>query len=104
MVNQLLDSNSQRDVTRVTIRPDCIPEFSPGKPNESCSKWLDKIDQLAQINRWDEITTAYHMQARLVGLAKVWYNNLDNYKHTWTECKTHIDPSISGTSRFSHCN
>lgn len=86
LVDQLLQSENRCSV-RVSIKPDCIPEFSPGNHSESIKKWLDKIDQLSQINRWDEKTTVYHMQSRLTGLAKTWYNNLDNYKYTWDEWK-----------------
>lgn len=46
------------------------------------SRWLDKIDQLAIINKWDNKTTIYHMQSRLTGFAKIWYNSLDNYNHS----------------------
>lgn len=78
---------TQTTFVRESIRSDCIPEFSPGKPNLPVTKWLDKIEQLAAMNRWDEHTKIYHMQNRLSGLARTWYNNLTAYTHTWDEWK-----------------
>jgi hypothetical protein len=49
-------SESQPAVIRVSVNSDCIPEFIPGRPNRSPAKWVDKIDQLARVNRWDENT------------------------------------------------
>uniref|UniRef100_A0A6P7H105 Uncharacterized protein LOC114344771 n=1 Tax=Diabrotica virgifera virgifera TaxID=50390 RepID=A0A6P7H105_DIAVI len=77
----------QRNTTRDTVRSDCIPEFSPDNPNLSASKWLDKVDQLREINGWDDVSTIFHMQSRLVGMAKSWYHNLAEYNHTWNGWK-----------------
>jgi hypothetical protein len=69
------------------VNSDCIPEFIPGQTNQSPAKWVDKIDQLARINRWDENTTIQLMKNRLAGLARTWYNNLTTYTYTWEELK-----------------
>ncbi|KAJ3634751.1 hypothetical protein MTP99_007696 [Tenebrio molitor] len=71
----------------MAVKSDCIPEFLPGKPNQSSVKWVDKIDQLARVNKWDENTTIQLMQNRLTGLARTWYDNLTTYTHTWDEWK-----------------
>jgi hypothetical protein len=71
----------------MAVQSDCIPEFLPGKPNQSSVKWVDKIDQLARVNKWDENTTIQLMQNRLTGLARRWYDNLTIYTHTWDEWK-----------------
>nr|CAI5852307.1 unnamed protein product [Callosobruchus analis] len=87
LVNQLLQNESDKHYTKLTVNPNCIPEFNPSNENESCACWLDKIDQLAHINQWDEKVVIYHMQSRLAGLAKTWYNNLDDYRHSWDQWK-----------------
>nr|CAI5851486.1 unnamed protein product [Callosobruchus analis] len=87
LVNQLLQNESDKHYTKLTVNPNCIPEFNPSNENESCARWLDKIDQLAHINQWDEKVVIYHMQSRLAGLAKTWYNNLDDYRHSWDQWK-----------------
>jgi hypothetical protein len=71
----------------VAVKSDCIPEFFPGKPNQSSAKWVDNIDQLARVNRWDENITIQLMQNRLMGLARSWYDNLTTYTYTWEEWK-----------------
>uniref|UniRef100_A0A1Y1KXS1 Uncharacterized protein n=1 Tax=Photinus pyralis TaxID=7054 RepID=A0A1Y1KXS1_PHOPY len=79
MVNQILSreqpinagANAQPFV-RMAVKGDCIPEFMPGKPNQSVAKWVNKIDQLSLVNRWDENTTIQLMQNRLSGLARKW--------------------------------
>jgi hypothetical protein len=80
-------SENSQHVVRMAVKSDCIPEFLPGKPNQSSVKWVDKIDQLARVNKWDENTTIQLMQNRLTGLARTWYDNLTTYTHTWDEWK-----------------
>jgi hypothetical protein len=71
----------------MTVKSDCIPEFFPGKPNQSSARWVDKIYQLARVNKWDENITIQLMQNRLIGLARSWYDNLTTYTYTWEEWK-----------------
>jgi hypothetical protein len=80
-------SENSQHVVCMAVKSDCIPEFLPGKPNQSSVKWVDKIDQLARVNKWDENTTIQLMQNRLTGLARTWYDNLTTYTHTWDEWK-----------------
>nr|KAH0807678.1 hypothetical protein GEV33_015113 [Tenebrio molitor] len=80
-------SENSQHVVRMAVKSDCIPEFLPGKPNQSSVKWVDKIDQLARVNKWDENTTIQLMQNRLTGLARTWYDHLTTYTHTWDEWK-----------------
>ncbi|KAJ8939880.1 hypothetical protein NQ318_023220 [Aromia moschata] len=75
----------KQELPRVKVSSDCIPEFSPQNTNLNVHQWLMKIDQLKSLNQWDEITTIYHMQSRLVGMAKSWYHSLQNYNLTWDE-------------------
>ena len=51
------------------------------------TKWIEKVDQLAKINGWDDNTKVFHMQGRLVGLARKWYDNRPTYDLNWTEWK-----------------
>jgi hypothetical protein len=71
----------------MTISSDCIPEFAPGRPDQSAAKWVDKLDQLAQVNQWDDNTIVQLMQQRLTGLARAWYDNLTTYTYSWAEWK-----------------
>jgi hypothetical protein len=72
---------------RISISSGCIPEFAPGRPNQSSAKWVAKIDQLAQVNQCDENTIVHLMQKRLTGHARMWYDNLTTYTYTWAEWK-----------------
>lgn len=79
----------QREV-RMTVTSDCIPEFSPDNKTLSSSQWIEKIEQIRQVNNWNDVTTIYHMQSRLTGMAKSWYHSLSNYNHSWAEWKALI--------------
>ncbi|KAJ8937701.1 hypothetical protein NQ314_011757 [Rhamnusium bicolor] len=68
----------------------CIPRFEPGIPNLSAVQWIHKIDQMAETNGWNQVTTIAHMQSRLTGLAKKWYDNLPKYDYSWGEWKQNI--------------
>ena len=65
------------------------------------SQWVDKVDQLRQINGWNEQTTIYHMQARLSSLAKTWYYNLKEYNHTWDGWKSLLVKPFPNQSDFA---
>ncbi|XP_031330617.1 uncharacterized protein LOC116161422 [Photinus pyralis] len=89
LVEKLIRSRSETKVYNRQFlgKSKCIPEFAPGNPNLSINKWIHKIEQLSAINMWDDATTVYHMQNRLTGLAKKWYENLKTYDYTWVEWK-----------------
>nr|CAI5849230.1 unnamed protein product [Callosobruchus analis] len=80
--NQLLQNESDKYCTKVTVNPNCISEFNPSNENESCARWLDKIDQLAHINQWDEKVVIYHMQSRPTLKTIFWVKYPGE---TWTE-------------------
>jgi hypothetical protein len=61
-------SESRPTVVRVSVKSDCIPEFIPGQPNQISATWVDKLDQLARVNRLNENTTVQLMQNHLTGL------------------------------------
>ncbi|XP_018319869.1 uncharacterized protein LOC108733273 isoform X1 [Agrilus planipennis] len=98
---QSVSSEGSSNVIRMTIKADCIPEFAPGNPNLTSTKWVDKIEQLALINKWDENMIVYHMQSRLTGLARTWYNNLTTYDYSWNEWKELIKRTFPDHHDFS---
>lgn len=62
-----------------------IPEFDPDNEDTTVTAWLKKIEQLGNIHGWDDQTKSYHLQDKLRGQARKWYNRLDEYDHTWEE-------------------
>ncbi|CAG9812902.1 unnamed protein product [Phaedon cochleariae] len=89
LVEKLLEYQSHQSSVkhRTFIKADCIPEFIPGNPILTSSRWIEKIEQLGCINNWDEATMIFHMQSRLAGLARKWYDNLKTYQMNWLEWK-----------------
>lgn len=91
LMQQFLSSQnsvtSRPTFSKSYAKSECIPEFVPGNSSLSCSKWIDKIEQLAEINHWDESLMIYNMQSRLAGLARKWHDNLPSYHMNWTEWK-----------------
>ncbi|KAJ8913124.1 hypothetical protein NQ315_006042 [Exocentrus adspersus] len=105
LVEKLIEQNvSQGPVRKSYIKPDCIPEFSPGNPNLSCAKWIEKIEQLAKINGWSERATAFHMQSRLTGLARKWYDNLPTYDLSWADWKCRLLKSFPEHQDYATIN
>ncbi|KAJ8984471.1 hypothetical protein NQ317_006131 [Molorchus minor] len=97
------ESTSERSepTRRYRIRPDCVPKFQPNSDDLTAEKWLHKIEQLAQINEWDEKMIIYVMQSRLSGLARDWYNSLDSYNLTWTQWKELILKSFPSKQDYA---
>ncbi|XP_050305030.1 uncharacterized protein LOC126742420 [Anthonomus grandis grandis] len=97
LVEKLIESNSNRNMpssSRTMARAECIPEYSPGNPNLSCAEWIEKIEQLALANQWDDHVIIFNMQSRLTGLARKCYDNLSSYAYTWDEWKTLLNKSF----------
>lgn len=96
LVQQLAEQNKDASSTvkaqvtpHIILKPDLLPEFTPGNPNLTCEKWIQKIDQLATVHNWSDSVIIYHMVSRLTGLAKNWYHNLDpsSYDLKWEKWK-----------------
>lgn len=71
-------------------RENRIPKFCPETSKFSAKKWLYKIEQLPEMHDWDDRTKIYHMQARLAGVARSWYDNLTEYNYSWKAWKKHL--------------
>lgn len=64
-----------------------IPEFDPDSEDCTVTAWLRKIEQLGEIHGWDEKTKAFHLQDKLRGQARKWYNRLEDYDYSWYDWK-----------------
>lgn len=73
-----------------TMKADCIPLFDPGDDKTNTTRWLHKIDQLAEMDNWSERKTIHYMQTRLAGIARIWYDSLTTYEYSWNEWKSLI--------------
>lgn len=48
------------------IRAECIAQFSYGNPTISCSKRIEKIEELAPVNQWDDHLIINNMKNQVV--------------------------------------
>ncbi|KAL1490130.1 hypothetical protein ABEB36_012870 [Hypothenemus hampei] len=76
--------------TAIGVRSEMVPLFDPEKGDITSANWVHKIEQLADVHKWDDATKSYIMQTRLKGVAKIWYNALLDYNKTWTDWKLAI--------------
>nr|CAH7716048.1 unnamed protein product [Callosobruchus chinensis] len=90
--------------TKLRVDANCVLEFSPEKSHLLAMKWLDKIEQLDLINGWDDAIKIYVMQLRIGGLAKNWYEDLDNYHLQWDEWKAWVLKSFPDNSDSAAIN
>lgn len=90
LIEIIAKNGSQSENRRLSIRSNCISEFDPDNENLSAVKWIEKIDLIKNINNWDDMTTIYHVQSHLAGMARNWYHGLSSYPSCWIEWKTLI--------------
>ncbi|KAJ8916423.1 hypothetical protein NQ315_014635 [Exocentrus adspersus] len=91
-VSEILKTNpslpkSNNNSEKYKEKAELLPLFDPENSCVTALNWLHKIEQIGMINGWNDETKSFCMQSRLAGLAKVWYNGLDNYDITWDEWK-----------------
>ncbi|XP_050298014.1 uncharacterized protein LOC126737249 [Anthonomus grandis grandis] len=67
-----------------------VPNFDPEAGDINAVTWINKIEQLALIYSWTDLKKSYFLQAKLTGMAKIWYNGLSDYNKTWDEWKEAI--------------
>ncbi|KAJ3651708.1 hypothetical protein Zmor_017728 [Zophobas morio] len=91
----------QRPISYKTAA-DCIPLFDPADRKITAARWVAKIEQLAEINNWDERIIVQHMHNRLDGVARNWYNDLVDYNHTWAEWKDLFMKTFPKHNDFAH--
>nr|CAI5869874.1 unnamed protein product [Callosobruchus analis] len=57
VIERMGRQNPSVETHRLAVRSDCIPKFCPENENMSVVKWLEKIEELKQLNDWDTLTT-----------------------------------------------
>lgn len=88
-VNSFLsESSRQNGVIKLINTDKLIPDFDPDNRDMNVKSWIRKIDQLGDIYNWTELTKSFNLQSKLQGQARVWYNRLDSYDHSWEEWKS----------------
>lgn len=70
-----------------TMKLESIPEYDPSQRKWTTRQWIHTLEQFREMFKWTETTTIYHMQARLRGTGRDWYDNLEDYQHSWEEWK-----------------
>ncbi|XP_073820415.1 uncharacterized protein [Musca autumnalis] len=101
-LESLVKSLSERQQTSsINSSPQCIPEFEPGMMNLSVSTWIRKIEQIGELHGWNNNYKIYVMQSRLKGLAKHWFENLNDYMKTWDEWKVFLVQSFPEHQDFA---
>ena len=95
------DRRGSKNVGNYIGKNNILPEFVPEDGKMVAEKWVDLIEQIANINRWDENTTIYNMQAKLGGLAKEWFASLKDFKLSWAEWKVSIVRAFPEATDFN---
>ena len=67
-----------------------IPTFDPSDRKQNVNKWIAKINGLKELYRWGDTLTSAFMVERLRGLARDWYDGLDNIALSWNEWQTQL--------------
>lgn len=67
-----------------------VPDFDPENRDLNVKSFINKIEQLGVIYRWNDETKSFILQSKLQGQARLWFNRLDSYDRSWEEWKTMI--------------
>ncbi|KAJ0169578.1 hypothetical protein K1T71_014763 [Dendrolimus kikuchii] len=67
-----------------------VPDFDPENRDINIRSWIKKIEQLGTIYGWNDDTKSFILQSKLQGQARLWFNRLESYDHSWDEWKTMI--------------
>ncbi|CAG9789601.1 unnamed protein product [Diatraea saccharalis] len=71
-----------------------IPEFDPLSKNQTVANWITKVEECAEIYKWNESEMIHYALPKLVGLAKSWYQNLPTVRYTWAQWKVKLNESF----------
>jgi len=71
-------------------RLDCVPEYDPVSSKMMLRTWIHKLEQLQAVYNWTESALIYHMQAKLKGTARKWYDSLLEYALSLEEWKVKL--------------
>lgn len=82
------EGNRESGVIKLINTDKLIPDFDPENRDLNVKSWIRKIDQLGDIYKWNELTKSFNLQSKLQGQARIWYNRLDSYDHSWEEWKS----------------
>lgn len=64
-----------------------ISPYDPLNELDSMERYIEKIEQLADVNKWDEKTIIYMATTNLRGLAHTWYHSRSRANYSWEELK-----------------
>lgn len=74
-------SNSKLSLSNV------VPEFDPMNKDQTILTWLTKVEECAEIYKWNDKETIHLALPKLSGIAKTWYTGLDTILYSWGEWK-----------------
>lgn len=78
-----------------------VPEFDPLCKEQPITVWLSKVDECAEIYKWNDRQTIHYALPKLTGHAKLWYQGLPSLKRTWSEWKLLLKESFPATENYA---
>ncbi|XP_063624953.1 uncharacterized protein LOC134796705 [Cydia splendana] len=78
-----------------------IPDFDPLSREQPITVWLSKVDECAEMYKWNDRQTIHYALPKLTGHAKLWYQGLPSLKRTWPEWKVLLAESFPATENYA---
>ncbi|KOB65405.1 Uncharacterized protein OBRU01_17788 [Operophtera brumata] len=95
----LKNQSNERDT--FPVLNNVLPEFDPLCKEQLITVWLSKVDECAEIYKWNDRQTIHYALPKLTGHAKLWYQGLPSLKRTWSEWKLLLKESFPATENYA---
>lgn len=93
--------NQNNERNSFPVLNNVLPEFDPLSKEQDIDVWLCKVDECAEIYKWNDRQTIHYALPKLTGHAKLWYQGLPTLKRTWSQWKSLLKESFPATENYA---
>lgn len=79
-----------------------LGEFDPSTGVLGINDWLNRVNQCAKMYHWDDMTIVYLALGKLKGLARLWYESLNNTQYSWAQWQELLKNTFPQKTNFGH--
>lgn len=73
-----------------------LPGFDPVKGDIDIYRWIDKIEEYADMYGWDDLSIKHYALSKLEGVARKWKDSLQRAERSWNDWKELLQKTFIG--------